>query len=193
MRKMKRTLLVIGMAALLLGGCGTEVSQDSVEVKSEESNIIVTDPRFEVMDSEDYQEAVMSEFDYACYVHGIYLSATEEEYICIQPIEWIESDDEERIQELGLTEADLVSGYCIMDDSDELLQLKITDETKYIFLDWYNEYVEPDNGRAISTTDESFFLDYLQSGYGENANQYPLFIWLKEDGSVERLMEKPLA
>lgn len=74
---------------------------------------------------------------------------------------------EERIQELGLTEADLVSEYCIMDDSDELIQLKITDE--------------------------SFFLDYLQNGYGEKANQYPLFIWLNDDGSVERLMEKPLA
>lgn len=86
----------------------------------------------------------------------------------------------------------MISGYYIIDDSEEIIQLNITDETEYQFIDWGNDYTEMGSDRTISTTDESFFIDYLDD-YGDMANQYPLFIWLNEDGTVERLMEKPLA
>lgn len=47
-----------------------------------------------------YAESLMAEIDYACYVYGIYVSASEEEYIVIKPIEWIDCDDEARINKL---------------------------------------------------------------------------------------------
>lgn len=209
---MKKVLLTIGTLALLLTGCGveessadasgevsynnnitTESTAEIIEVNTaEDIEVSTADPRFEVIPGDAYTESLMTEFDYACYVYGIYVSASEEEYIAIKPIEWIDSDDEARIKELGLTEEDLISGYYIIDDSEEIIQLKITDETKYQFIDWGNDYTEMGSDRTISTTDESFFIDYLRD-YGDMANKYPLFIWLNEDSSVERIMEKPLA
>lgn len=116
---MKKVLLIIGTLALLLTGCGVEkasvdvsgevsydnnvVTESIAEILPNTSALKSTNPRFEVISWDAYTESLMTEFDYACYVYGIYVSASEEEYPAIKPIKWIDSDDEARIKELGLT------------------------------------------------------------------------------------------
>lgn len=56
-------------------------------------------------------------------------------------IEWINSDEEERINELGLKGDDFPNGFYIHNEKEDTTTYELTDETVYKIVDW--DSVEP--------------------------------------------------
>ncbi len=123
-------------------------------------------------------------FDYSGYI------SIADNVLSIKPIEWIDSDNYDRIAELELTEDDLISGYCIIDRDEDVLSFPINENTEYHFIDWGVDYVKKDEDQRIVTKDKELFLEYLNT-YPDLGAHYPIFIIL-EDGFVKYVIEKPL-
>ncbi|MDD3571312.1 MAG: hypothetical protein PHY44_09455 [Lachnospiraceae bacterium] len=76
-------------------------------------------------------------------------------------VEIVTTDDTERIQDLGLTiENDLPSGYHIYNQTVDVESYQLTDETKYIFTDFNQLFVDPKvENRLYETTNKEEFLE----------------------------------
>ncbi len=138
--------------------------------------------------------------NYCCYI----VSMTEDG-VCFHPMEFIGGEDTERIQELELTENDMVSGYYLLDENGENIEMPFAEDAEFIFVDWNHEYYEEDNleikekyqdvvtwdrsmpyGR-IKTKEVSIFREYL-STYGNSLNRQPFFV-IVENGAVKCIFE----
>ena len=97
--------------------------------------------------------------------------------LIIDPAEWITADDTDRMEELGLTEADMPDGYYIHNPSRSRVKLSLTKETSYHFIDWGRDFVRPDSldERKIETSDPEQFQKYLAS-YADSEPGMPFFI-----------------
>lgn len=113
--------------------------------------------------------------------------------ITIDPVEWITTDDTQRIKELGLTESDMPDGYYIYNPSQSRTSLQLTENTIYRFIDWGRDFVQSDSTDepTFETTDLQQFLKYLAT-YTNSEPGMPFFIDVR-DGIVERIVEEPIA
>lgn len=114
-------------------------------------------------------------YDYLGYLSGVdNLNAQE---FTLDPIEWIDSSNADRIKALNLNQDDdFPSGFYIYNPTIEAMPLRLTDQTKYLIID-------AETGNTPIAVDKSEFLNYLK--------QFPNFIettpfWVEEtDGNVE--------
>lgn len=118
----------------------------------------------------------------------------EDNILHLSEVEIVEWDDQERVNELGLSESDFPNGYTIIHKEQEEKIFELTDETIYTFTDVNLLFInESESNRLYTTTKKDEFLQYL----GEyNSNDMPLseqtlpyFIEVK-DGKVISITEK---
>lgn len=114
-------------------------------------------------------------YDYLGYFSGFNDPNAQE--FTMDPIEWIDSSNTNRIKALNLNQDDdFPSGFYIYNPTIEAMPLRLTDQTKYLIID-------PETGPTPITVDRNDFLDYL--------NQFPdavetTLFWVEEtDGNVE--------
>ena len=119
-------------------------------------------------------------YDYLGYFGGF--ETPKADQFTMDPIEWIDMSNAQRIEELNLNvEDDFPSGFYIYNPTKEAIPLRLTDQTKYIIID-------PKNGNTSITVDRDGFLNHL--------NQSPSFaettpFWISEtDGNVKFIKEQ---
>ncbi|MBQ7921923.1 MAG: hypothetical protein IJ325_05010 [Clostridia bacterium] len=85
-------------------------------------------------------------------------------------VEFITSEDTERIKELELNWQDMPNGYYIHDPDDQMTTLKLPENTEFVFYDWwdiFNTVEDPrytvTDGRWITTSDSATFAEYLKT------------------------------
>lgn len=73
----------------------------------------------------------------------LYKLDVENQIIKLDEVEWLETEDEERLRELGLDpdegSQDMITGYYIYNEKKEFMELKVTDKTDYEVVNWGNE------------------------------------------------------
>ena len=113
-----------------------------------------------------------------------------EDVIVIDEVTYITPEDTEKIEELKLTEQDLINGYYIHNPEEILTEYKLTDETVYNFIDWHNDFVEEGEDRNYSTTKREEFIEYLES-YNDSQPKMP-FLFELSDENVIKIIEEPM-
>lgn len=101
----------------------------------------------------------------------------------IDAFEFITTDDQTRIQELGLTDMDMPSGYYIHNESEELISFAVDEKTQYTFYDVSNFFVKEEEDKKYSTTDKDEFHTFLYRGK-EEPIRVPFQIETKADKVV---------
>ncbi len=105
----------------------------------------------------------------------------QKEYFHLDRIEWITHDDEERINELGLSkENDMPGGFYIYNPVSYPQTFDVNENTEYIFHNHGNEW-------NYSTFDASEFVDYINSYEGGFT---PPFWIVTKDGYVISITEQ---
>lgn len=119
-------------------------------------------------------------YDYLGYFSGF--DNPNADRFTLDPVEWIDLAEEERIQELNLNpDDDMPSGFYIYNPTNEAVPLLLTDQTNYIIID-------PETGNTSKTVDRSEFLNHLNQS--PNFGKTTLF-WISEtDGNVETIKEQ---
>ncbi|KHL91584.1 hypothetical protein QW71_33735 [Paenibacillus sp. IHB B 3415] len=72
--------------------------------------------------------------------------------LTIDDFEFIDSEDEDRVKELGLTIEDMPDGYYIHNISGDTKTFAVDDNTEYTFYDTGTLFVQDKNGDRIYTT-----------------------------------------
>lgn len=88
----------------------------------------------------------------------------EDDTLKIDDFEFITSEDEARVKELGLSQTDMPNGYYIHNESEEVKSFKIDKDTKYTFFDLGNLFVKEEDDKKYTTTSKQDFITFL---YGE--------------------------
>lgn len=140
------------------------------------------------------------EYDYECYLQGIYLTADgKDDKIFIEQIQYVFRSDTEDIKKYGLEDIDWSPGYHIVDDSEEIIELPINEETEFLVFNWGHEQELADNSvnHAIEgwclIKDPMYLWKHMQDEYGDWLPNYPMFIIMDESGYVDQVVELPLA
>ncbi|MBQ4347711.1 MAG: hypothetical protein IJC39_04625 [Firmicutes bacterium] len=117
-----------------------------------------------------------------------FVEEIENDVIVIDIAEYITNEDTERIEELKLTDLDMINGYYINNSEVELEEYTLTEETVYNFIDWKNDFVEEGENREFSTTNKEDFIKYLDT-YENSRPQMPFFFEVA-DNEVISITEK---
>lgn len=116
----------------------------------------------------------------------------EDNSVQLDVVEIVTTDDTDRIQDLGLTiKNDLPSGYNIYNQTADVASYQLTDQTKYIFTDFNQLFVEPKvENRLYETVNKEEFLE--GSSYSDvplEDQKIPYFLEVF-DGKVISITEK---
>lgn len=97
--------------------------------------------------------------------------------------------DPERLEELGIGEANMPNGYYLHDPGSDTMSLELAEDTVYTFTDVHLLFVEEADGdRLYTTTDKEHFLLHLHTAYS-GMPAVPFFLEVQE-GRVVRITEK---
>ena len=163
MRK-KCMVVMIGILIFLLVGCGKE----NVE-------------------NREVAEQTQADVTEVC----AYIRAIKGDVLVIDPVEYISSEDSDRLASYKHTEDDMPDGYYLYNEDEETEQVTLTAQTEYSFLDWTREFGGTDEDIRVITTDKKIFEKYLDT-YTDGKPGMPFFLEL--DGrNVVRILEKPMA
>ncbi len=100
-------------------------------------------------------------------------------------VEWITYDDQDRINELGLSkDDDMPGGFYIYNPESWPQTFEVDENTDYTILDWNRTY---GNEQSYTTSDPNEFIDYLDSYQGGFA---PPFWIVKKGRYVESITEQ---
>lgn len=110
--------------------------------------------------------------------------------IVLDTVEFVTSENAERIAELKLTELDMPDGYYINNTEIESEEYILTETTTYSFVDWKNDFVEEGEDRQFFTTKREDFVKYLNT-YENGQPGMPFFIGMAGD-KVISVAEKPM-
>ncbi len=113
-------------------------------------------------------------------------------------VDYVTGEDTERVEALGLTEADMPSGYYIHNPEEKETLLTIPEGTTFVFFDWGEDFTDDPRceveNRWVRTTDIDVFIAYLDT-YDQPLSEkeedcYPKmpFTFTVEDG-VMRITE----
>ena len=117
-----------------------------------------------------------------------FLKDMTENSITVDVIEYVTSDNAERVNELGLTERDMPDGYYLYNPEQETVIWELNEQTVYSFIDWYGDFTGSDYLKEYTTTDVEEFHRYIET-YDDAAPGMPFF-FLVEDGVVKMVLEK---
>lgn len=114
-------------------------------------------------------------YDYLGYLSGI--DNPKAQTITLDPVERIDSTNEDRIKALNLDqEKDFTGGFYIYNPKNEAMPLRLTEDTKYLIID-------AETGDAPVMVNRNEFINYLNQYGNSGAN---MLFWVKEtDGIVE--------
>ncbi|WP_150271880.1 hypothetical protein [Paenibacillus tepidiphilus] len=91
--------------------------------------------------------------------------ALEGNVLKLDDFEFIESEDGDRIKELGLTAKDMPNGYYILNTSEDIKDFTVDNNTEYTFYDTGTLFVQDKDGdRIYSTKSKQEFMTFL---YGD--------------------------
>ncbi len=119
-----------------------------------------------------------------------YVKEVKDNKIILDVAEYVDSYDEERVEELKLTKADMPNGYYINNPETEIEEYTLTETTTFSFIDWNNDFVEIGEDREFSTTKREDFIKYLNT-YENSEPKMPFFINISGD-KVLSILEKPM-
>lgn len=118
---------------------------------------------------------------------------TENGAIYLNPVEYISYDDTERIAELSLSEQDMLAGYYLYDEDDEVVALTLPADTTFFFFDWFDVYTDETDaryeilgGRWVSTADVELFLEYWSPYADAGKPGYPFTFTFSDHRLVVR-------
>ena len=161
--------------------------------QGESEVLAITDNR--VSDSDDISiiqdggvsEPTFTDQDGTVYVAAFLKNMTENN-ITVDVIEFVTSDNAERVNELGLTERDMPDGYYIYNPEQETVIWELNEQTVYTFIDWYGDFTGPDDSKVYTTMNTEEFHRYIET-YDDAAPGMPFFFQV-EDGVVKMVLEK---
>lgn len=110
----------------------------------------------------------------------------------VEIIEFIAPDNTERIEELGLTEDDMISGYYLNTEQARRVTWQLNDQTSYTFIDWGGEFNPDQTPGYCVTMDRTVFETYL-SGYPSFEEMKMPFFFRVEDGAITGIFDYPFA
>lgn len=137
--------------------------------------------------SEGVSEPTFADQDGTVYV-AAFLKNTTENSITVDVIEFVTSDNAERVNALGLTEEDMPDGYYIYNPEQETIIWELNEQTVYTFIDWNGGFTGSDYPEEYTTTDTEEFHRYIET-YDDAAPGMPFFFQV-EDGVVKMVLEK---
>lgn len=121
-----------------------------------------------------------TEYDYLGYIKGFENPKAME--FTLDPIEWIDSSQSERIKELNLNpDEDMPGGFYIYNPTVENKQIRFTDQTKYSIID-------PETGNTQKTVEREEFMNYLTQ-LPDFGRMTPFWI-IETNGDVEFIKEQ---
>ena len=98
------------------------------------------------------------------------------ETMVVDPVEYITTDDTERIALLELDpEFDLPSGYYIHNETEESISLKVSGAV-FEFVDWNRQFTKPDGDLFYETSSAAEFLQYCGTYDGGIPANTPFFL-----------------
>ena len=155
---------------------------DSIQIKTNGmSNFIELD----VQDLNGIQEDSDDEYTAA------YLKKISGNKITVDVVDFITSDNIQKIIELGLTENDMLDGYYIDNPDSSLTTWDTNYRTVYTFIDWNGDFTGSHYPEEYTTTDISEFEQYIRTY--ENETPGMPFFFRVNDGVIEQVLEKPIA
>lgn len=130
-----------------------------------------------------------SETDNGSY--AAYVKDFSDDSITVDIVEYITSDDADKMKEHQLTEEDLPDGYYIYNPDEKTTTWKLVRNTSYTFIDWGRDFVQSDDPEDlnITTTDREVFKKYLDTYDPEPG--MPFFFEVRE-GVVQSIVEEPM-
>ena len=132
-------------------------------------------------------EPTFTDQDGTVYIVAFLKDMTENS-ITVDVIEYVTSDNAEKVNELGLTERDMPDGYYLYNPEQETFVWELNEQTVYSFIDWNGDFTGFDDPREYTTTDAEEFHRYIET-YDNAAPGMPFFFQV-EDGVVTMVLEK---
>lgn len=109
----------------------------------------------------------------------------------VEIIEFIAPDNTKRIEELGLTESDMISGYYLNTEDARRVTWQLNDSTSYTFIDWGGELNPAQTPGYCVTMDRTVFEKYLSSQYPPFEEMRMPFFFRIEDGAITGIFDYP--
>lgn len=157
---------ILCISIFVLGGCGN--TQEST---------------FETEQTQNAQEEVT---DLCAYVKEIKGNT-----IVVDPVEYISSEDSDKILTYKHIDDDMPDGYYLYNEDEATTEYTLTDQTEYSFLDWGRDFGGTDEDIRVVTKDKSVFQKYMQT-YTDGKPGMPFFFELDGD-KVVKIVEKAMA
>lgn len=111
--------------------------------------------------------------------------------LVIDPVEYISSEDSDRLASYKHTDDDMPDGYYIYNKDEKTEDVILTDQTEYSFLDWTREFGGTDADIRVVTKDKKIFEKYMET-YTDAKPGMPFFLKMKGN-TVIQILEKPMA
>lgn len=111
-----------------------------------------------------------------------------EDSITIDPVEYIDEGDTERLRELGVTEEDMWDGFYIHNPDEEQTTYTYSDEAVFTFIDWSGEFTGLPYPAFYTTKSTAEFHEYAE-GYRDG---WLLLFFKVENGIVRYVVERPI-
>lgn len=108
--------------------------------------------------------------------------------ITIDPVEYIEEKDTERLKELGVAEEDMWDGFYIYNPSEEQSVYTYSEEAVFTFIDWGGDYTGLPYPSYYTTESLAEFQEYVEA-YGDG---WLLLFFKVEDGVIQYVLERPI-
>ncbi len=140
--------------------------------------------------SDRVPESTFIDQDGTVYV-AAFLKGMTENSVTVDVIEFITSDNEDRVRALNLNEGDMPDGYYIYNPDQDMTTWKLDSQTIYNFIDWNGIFTASDYPKEYTTLDMQEFQQYI-STYEDSTPGMPFFFQV-EDGIVKLVFEKFIA
>ena len=173
-KNIKRVLIGCISVSIVLVAAIIAVSFNAAKSNAKQISGGVSEPTFTNQDGTVYVAAFLKDMT--------------ENSITVDVIEYVTSDNAERVNELGLTERDMPDGYYLYNPEQETVIWELNEQTVYSFIDWYGDFTGSDYLKEYTTTDVEEFHRYIET-YDDAAPGMPFF-FLVEDGVVKMVLEK---
>ena len=165
----------------------TEDEQGESEVPTITDNRVSDSDDISIIRDGGVSEPTFTDQDGTVYI-AAFLKDMTENSITVDVIEYVTSDNTERVNELGLTERDMPDGYYIYNPEQETVIWELNEQTVYSFIDWNRDFTGPDDPKEYTTMNTEEFHRYIET-YDDAAPGMPFF-FLVEDGVVKMVLEK---
>lgn len=111
-----------------------------------------------------------------------------EDSITIDPVEYIDDSDTERLRELGVTEEDMWDGFYIYNPSEEQTTYTYSDKAVFTFIDWGGVFTGLPYPSFYTTESLEEFQEYVEA----YVDGWILLFFKVEDGTIQYVVERPI-